>query len=340
MSTLRATLSNRHATDDNYMGAKVGIIGCGRWGSVHLKTLVQLKQEGLVSEIHGCDINPEKGIEFADLLTTFSTDWQELVNQEKLDVIAIVTPAESHHKLAISLLDYCTNLFIEKPISLQETEAAEILAKTQELGGTLLVGHILRFHAGLLKANELIDSGTIGQLQSVDFSRISTRKPSQNSNLFEALAIHGIDTACFCFGETEPSRLSIDSRHSQTQKSPDGVRICLEFPGTKEALIDVGWNGEKEVRAITLTGSKGTITVDTKDSNSILISTQNYHEQYNIEDADLPLTNEWKHTLSQISVKSRPSIYPGQGSIFRSMKWMDKAKLESEKINYTNGRPE
>ena len=143
MSTLRATLSNRHATDDNYMGAKVGIIGCGRWGSVHIKTLAQLKQEGFVSEIHGCDINPEKGIEFADLLTTFSTDWQELVNREKLDVIAIVTPAESHHKLAISLLDYCTNLFIEKPISLQETEAAEILAKTQELGGTLLASNKL-----------------------------------------------------------------------------------------------------------------------------------------------------------------------------------------------------
>ena len=66
MSTLRATLSNRHPTDDNYMGAKVGIIGCGRWGSVHLKTLAQLKQEGFVAEIHGCDINPEKGLEFAD----------------------------------------------------------------------------------------------------------------------------------------------------------------------------------------------------------------------------------------------------------------------------------
>ena len=340
MSTLRATLSNRHATDDNNMGAKVGIIGCGRWGSVHLKTLAKLKQEGLVSEIHGCDINPEKGVEFADLLTTFSTDWQELVTREKLDVIAIVTPAESHHKLAISLLDYCTNLFIEKPISLHENQAAEILGKTQELGGTLLVGHILRFHAGLLKANELVNSGAIGQLQSVDFSRITTRKPPHNSNLFEALAIHGIDTACFCFGETEPSRLSIDSLRSQTQKSPDGVRICLEFPGTKEALIDVGWNGEKEVRTITLTGSKGAIIVDTKDNIAIHISTQNYQEQYNIEDAELPLAMEWKHALEQISSKAKPSIYPASGSIYRSMKWMDKAKLESERINYTNGRQE
>ena len=340
MSTLRATLSNRHPTDDTNMGAKVGIIGCGRWGSVHLKTLAQLKQEGFVAEIHGCDINPEKGLEFADLLTTFSTDWQELVSREKLDVIAIVTPVDTHHNLAISLLDYCTNLFIEKPISLQETQAAEILAKTQELGGTLLIGHILRFHAGLLKANELIDSGTIGQLQSVDFSRISTRKPPRNSNLFEALAIHGIDTACFCFGEAEPSRLSIDSLRSDAQKSPDGVRICLEFPGTKEALIDVGWNGEKEVREIIFTGSKGTITVDTKDSHNILVSTQNYHEQYPLEDFELPLTAEWKYALAQTARGAKPAIYPSVGSIFRSMKWMDKAKLESERINYTNGRPE
>ncbi len=322
------------------MGAKVGIIGCGRWGSVHLKTLAQLKQEGFVSEIHGCDINPQKGTEFADLLTTFSTDWQELVGREKLDVIAIVTPVETHHNLAISLLDHCTNLFIEKPISLQETQAAEILAKTQELGGTLLIGHILRFHAGLLKANELIDLGTIGQLQSIDFSRISTRKPPLNSNLFEALAIHGIDTACFCFGEAEPSRLSIDSLRSDAQKFTDGVRICLEFPGTKEALIDVGWNGEKEVREIMFTGSKGTITVDTKGGNSILVSTQNYQEQYPPEDSELPLTAEWKHALAQTAKEAKPAVYPSAGSIFRSMKWMDKAKLESERINYTNGRPE
>ena len=340
MSTLRATLSNRHRTDENCMGAKVGIIGCGRWGSVHIKTLFQLKQEGLISEIHGCDINPQKGDEFADLLTTFSTDWQELVSREKLDVIAIVTPVETHHKLAISLLDHCTNLFIEKPISLQENEAAQILAKTQEVGGNLLVGHILRFHAGLLKANDFIQSGTIGQLQSIDFSRITTRKPPHNSNLFEALAIHGIDTACFCFGETEPSRLSIDSLRSNADKSPNGVRICLEFPGTKEALIDVGWNGEKEVREIILTGSKGSITVDTKDSHSILISTSNYHEHYFIEDTEKPLTTEWRHALAHITPEVNPAIYPAPGSIFRSMKWMDKAKLESERINYTNGRPE
>ena len=95
MSTLRATLSNRHRTDENCMGAKVGIIGCGRWGSVHIKTLFQLKQEGLISEIHGCDINPQKGDEFADLLTTFSTDWQELVSRETVSYTHLTLPTKA-----------------------------------------------------------------------------------------------------------------------------------------------------------------------------------------------------------------------------------------------------
>ena len=80
--------------------------------------------------------------------------------------------------------------------------------------------------------------------------------------------------------------------------------------------------------------------MDTKDSHSILISTSNYHEHYFIEDTEKPLTTEWRHALAHIAPEVNPAIYPAPGSIFRSIKWMDKAKLESARINYTNGRPE
>ena len=80
--------------------------------------------------------------------------------------------------------------------------------------------------------------------------------------------------------------------------------------------------------------------MDTKNSDSILISTSNYDEQHFIEDTEKPLTTEWRHALAHITPEVNPAIYPAPGSIFRSMKWMDKAKLESERINYTNGRPE
>ena len=90
--------------------------------------------------IHACDIKPSKQAEVAKFADSF-TDWQTLVNEQELDIVAIVTPADTHCDLALQILDYCKSIFIEKPIGLSQYEASSIIAKVQELGGQLLVGH-------------------------------------------------------------------------------------------------------------------------------------------------------------------------------------------------------
>jgi hypothetical protein len=101
MSTARATLSNRLSTDDNIMGAVVGVVGCGRWGMTHLKTLSVLKDRGLISAIHACDINSSTESEATKYADTFCTDWQTLVSNHQLDAVAVVTPVDTHHDLAL-----------------------------------------------------------------------------------------------------------------------------------------------------------------------------------------------------------------------------------------------
>ena len=64
----------------------------------------------------------------------------------------------------MELLDYCQNLFIEKPIGISQPQASDIISKAQEVGGTV-VGHILRFHDLINKANSLIAEGLIGEVQ-------------------------------------------------------------------------------------------------------------------------------------------------------------------------------
>ena len=78
------------------MALKVGLVGCGRWGMNHLKTLVELKKMGQVSSIHACDIKPSKAGEVALIADSFHTDWQEMVMQNQPDIIAIVTPVDTH----------------------------------------------------------------------------------------------------------------------------------------------------------------------------------------------------------------------------------------------------
>ena len=328
MSTTRATLSNRQSIDDNVMGAVVGLVGCGRWGMTHLKTLNTLKNKGLISAIHACDIDPltkSEAIKYAD---TFCTDWQTLVSNHELDAVAIVTPVDTHHDLALSILDFCQALFIEKPIGLTEKEASSIIAKAQETGSKLLVGHILRFHEAINEAMSLISCGEIGELQRIEFNRITTRQPPNNPNIFEAMAIHGIDTACYCFGELEPSRLTVSNVILNDSNYPINAKLSIEYPGMKEACIDVGWNGNEENREIRYFGSNGSITVETGSSSSLTINKAASESIRSFTASELPLTKEWLYLLESSENYLHQSIYPQQGAIIRSVKWVEFANQE------------
>jgi len=308
------------------MGVKVGIIGCGRWGTVHLNTLNSLKKIGTVSEIHACDLIPSKEVDLTGLIDSFCANWQTMVESVELDIIAIVTPVETHCELALQVIDYCKVLFIEKPIGLTQLEASAIISKVEEKGGSLLVGHILRFHDLINQANNLISKGTIGELQRVDFSRITTRAPPKNPNVFDALAIHGIDTACYCFGEIEPVGASIDNLSFNNKNQPIHARISLEFPGAKEASIDVGWNGDLEAREIVFSGSEGKMIVEMKNSNSIKLLTKEHDKSIVIENTQLPLKREWEYVIETLNSKNSSSIYPSPSSIFQCMKWLEEIK--------------
>jgi len=308
------------------MGVKVGIIGCGRWGTVHLNTLNSLKKIGTVSEIHACDLIPSKEVDLTGLIDSFCANWQTMVESVELDIIAIVTPVETHCELALQVIDYCKVLFIEKPIGLTQLEASAIISKVEEKGGSLLVGHILRFHDLINQANNLISKGTIGELQRVDFSRITTRAPPKNPNVFDALAIHGIDTACYCFGEIEPLGASIDNLSFNNKNQPIHARISLEFPGAKEASIDVGWNGDLEAREIVFSGSEGKMIVEMKNSNSIKLLTKEHDKSIVIENTQLPLKREWEYVIETLNSKNSSSIYPSPSSIFQCMKWLEEIK--------------
>ena len=328
MSTVRATLSNRLSTDDIIMGAVVGVVGCGRWGMTHLKTLGILKDRGLISAIHACDINQSTESEATKYADTFCTDWQTLVANHQLDVVAIVTPADTHQDLALALLDHCNTLFIEKPIGLSRTEASSIIAKVQETGSKLLVGHILRFNEAINEAMKLISNGEIGELQRVEFNRITKRQPPDNPNIFEAMAIHGIDTSCYSFGELEPSRLSVSNLILNDNNYPINAKLSLEFPGMKEECIDVGWNGDEENRKIQYFGSLGSIVVETNTLNQLTIKTKQNERVWILDSSELPLTKEWQYLIQSYDNPSQQPIYPQPGAIIRSVKWVELANQE------------
>ena len=123
------------------MGLTIGLVGCGRWGTVHLRTLQDLKSTGHVQRVVVCDIDADKLARIQADATYASLN--QMLENEQLDGVAIVTPPNTHVDLAQEALMHSLPVLVEKPLAVDHEVANNFLNSLQE-NTVLVVGYILR----------------------------------------------------------------------------------------------------------------------------------------------------------------------------------------------------
>ena len=178
------------------MTLTIGLIGCGRWGTIHHATLMSLKQEGYIDRLIVCDIDAtardavEADAHYASI--------DAMLTSEQLDGVAIVTPPETHLALARQALAANLPVFVEKPLGSSGEEETSFLSELTD-DVTVMVGYLLRYHAGLKRIKAAIDDRAMN-IETLSYRRRTTRtKPSGADPLF-TLAVHGLDTARYLTG--------------------------------------------------------------------------------------------------------------------------------------------
>ena len=123
---------------------KVAVLGVGSLGQNHARIYKDLHQKGQIELIGVFDTNHEQAKSIAAKYGTIALN--SLEEAASADALSIVTPTITHHQLAKSLLEKGKHLLIEKPMTDNVNEAAELvnLAKLQDC--VLQVGHIERFN--------------------------------------------------------------------------------------------------------------------------------------------------------------------------------------------------
>ena len=121
---------------------KVGVLGAGHLGKIHLRLLQQSSQYELVgfydeNAENAIKIEKEFGYKRFDTIAKLLT---------AVDVVDIVTPTLSHYKCAKVAIKSGKHIFLEKPISNTVEEAEEIIALSKEYNVKGQVGHVERFN--------------------------------------------------------------------------------------------------------------------------------------------------------------------------------------------------
>jgi UDP-N-acetylglucosamine 3-dehydrogenase len=171
---------------------RVAVIGLGFFGEKHVEVLSSMEGVDLAAI---CTRRPDRLQEVAKAyqVQKTTTEYQQLLADDSIDVINIVTHYKDHHRITLDAIKAGKHVFLEKPMAATVDECDEIVSATKESNRLFMVGHICRFDPRITQAKESIDRGEVGKIVYMHATRnLSSTIAGQVLNSISALMGDGI----------------------------------------------------------------------------------------------------------------------------------------------------
>jgi len=235
--------------------ANVAMVGCGYWG----KNLVRnFHSIGHLSAV--CDPNPETADFMSREYDVPARSWGEILQDSTINAVGLAVPAELHAEYAMAALEAGKNVYVEKPLALDVADAQKLVAKADERGLVLMVGHLLQYHPVFLALKTLVQDGKVGKLHYIYSNRLSLGKVRREENVLWSFAPHDISMVLALVGE-EPTHVAA-SGNVMIDAVHDNTTVQLSFANGVDAHIYSSWTHPFKEQRLVVIGDKGMIVFE------------------------------------------------------------------------------
>lgn len=234
---------------------KVGVLGAGHLGKIHLRLLNQSEKYELVGFFDPFEENANKvaaefGYKKFDSIKSLIA---------AVDVVDIVTPTIQHFECAKMVIEAGKHIFIEKPIATTVSEAEEIVALANKYNVKGQVGHVERFNPAFTAVKDKIDKPMFIETHRLaEFNPRGTDVP-----VVLDLMIHDID-AILSVVKSKVKTVNASSV-AVISDSPDITNARLEFENGCVANITASRISMKNMRKSRFFQKDAYISVDYLD---------------------------------------------------------------------------
>ena len=287
------------------------LIGVGRWGMNHLKTLKKL-----VDELYVVDSDPKQLKVCRELSIPadhLSTDYHDFL--DRADGVDVVTPADSHLAICKECFAKKKDVFVEKPIALTSPEAIEMVTRANQNGVIFQVGHIYRYHPAVSRIKQILGEGKLGSVQYAYGHFMGFKRPRTDVGVTQTDAIHYFDLFNYLFREPPHAVTAVVKNYLNFPLDDTSVSV-LDYHG-KIVFIEAGYMPPEKRRDIAIVGDQASLYCDFQ--NNSLLFCENRHERQGGKcvalegearglpvEAEEPLATELKAFLDSIRNRSRP----------------------------------
>jgi len=150
---------------------KIGIIGCGRRSEnflQHIKELHNNKWELTALCDPGEHIANTLKNKYGNKETKYFSDSGIMLDEMEFDGVIIASPNKYHYEPAMKLLHTDKTFFLEKPVAVTPEECRNLLSAYKKSKSRVVLGFVLRYTPFYSKVKKIIDSGTIGEILTVN----------------------------------------------------------------------------------------------------------------------------------------------------------------------------
>ncbi len=249
---------------------RVGIIGAGYVSAHHLRALKSLPSVQVVG-IADLDLPRAQAVARTFGLPAAYGSVAELL-AAGVDVVHVLTPPAFHAVLAIQALQAGVHVLVEKPMAETPEQCEQMIATTRKSGRTLGIVHSGRLDPIVLRGVEIVHSGAIGQVISVDFQRSSDYPPwpgggklppqyRKGSYPFQDLGIHGLAIAEAFLGKVNSAKIEFRSTGLDTNLLFDEWTATVDCE-RGPARLYLSWNVRPIRSKVIVHGTRGVIQID------------------------------------------------------------------------------
>ena len=216
---------------------EIALVGCGYWGKNLCRNFNAL---GVLSRVVDPTVSGQATAKELAPGVPVGDSFDEVLEDDSIQAIALATPAETHAELSIKAMDSGKDVFVEKPMALTLRDAEEMRAVAEGRERVLMVGHLLEYHPAVLKLRDLISNGELGRVNYVYSNRLNFGKVRTEENALWSFAPHDVAVILRLMGKS-PIEVSATGGSFITKGLADTTVSNLLFEDDSRAHIFVSW---------------------------------------------------------------------------------------------------
>jgi predicted dehydrogenase len=250
-----ADMSRRNVSGTYLMKPRIAVLGCGYWGSNHIRTLKSLGALYAVS-----DANRARAEGFASEQDCLAVDPNDIYDRPDIDAVVMALPPQFHAECAIRAIRGGKDVLVEKPVALTVADATRAVAAATEMKRIFMVGHVLRFHPAFEKLKSLIDAGELGQVKYIHSHRLGLGKFHTENDALWDLAPHDLSMILAITGAA-PTEIRGEGAALLDHLS-DFAHLHMHFPGGLRSHLFASRLNPYRERRLTVVGTRAMAVFD------------------------------------------------------------------------------